>query len=167
MRTFSTHLAASMAASGLKWISATIGTSQPRSSKPSLIGCRFFASFTVGAVIRTISQPTATDRASVGCRLPCPSYRRSSSIGYGSDLNRRLRPSLLSPRGFVAAGKTRGWDKSDSWVFWRRRLGRTAEYRLLVIIPGKILNVVKRNVQHESNQKNRARALENFQQFQV
>src|SRR5260221_111312 len=60
MRTFSTHRAASMAASGLKWISATIGTSQPRASKPSLIGFRFLASFTVGAVIRTISQPTAT-----------------------------------------------------------------------------------------------------------
>src|SRR5258707_3483100 len=64
MRTFSTQRAASVAASDLKWISATIGTSQPRASKPSLIGFRFLPSFAVGAVIRTISQPTAT-RSSV------------------------------------------------------------------------------------------------------
>ena len=33
MRTFSTHLAASSAASGLKWMSATIGTWQPRGAQ--------------------------------------------------------------------------------------------------------------------------------------
>src|SRR6266513_5033141 len=58
MRTLSTHLAASIAASGLKWISATIGTSQPRSRKPFTILSRLRESFTVGAVMRTISQPT-------------------------------------------------------------------------------------------------------------
>ena len=59
MRTFSTHFAASIAASGLKWMSATIGTSQPRARRPATMNCRFAASFTVGAVMRTISQPTA------------------------------------------------------------------------------------------------------------
>ena len=64
MRTLSTHFAASSAASGLKWMSATIGTSQPFSKSPALMCCKFAASFTVGAVMRTISQPTAT-RSSV------------------------------------------------------------------------------------------------------
>ena len=58
-RTFSTHRAASIAASGLKWMSATMGTSQPRSSSPRLMNSRLRASLTVGAVIRTISHPTA------------------------------------------------------------------------------------------------------------
>src|SRR2546427_5625518 len=39
-------------------MSATIGTSQPRSRNPFTIFSRLRASFTVGAVIRTISQPT-------------------------------------------------------------------------------------------------------------
>ena len=64
MRTFSTHFAASIAASGLKWMSATIGTSHPRARSPATMCCKFAASFTVGAVMRTISQPTAT-RSSV------------------------------------------------------------------------------------------------------
>jgi hypothetical protein len=55
-RTFSTHFAASIAASGLKWMSATIGTWHPRSRKPATMCWRFAASFTVGAVMRTISQ---------------------------------------------------------------------------------------------------------------
>src|SRR2546422_5657896 len=39
-------------------MSATIGTSQPRWRNPLTICCKLAASFTVGAVILTISQPT-------------------------------------------------------------------------------------------------------------
>ena len=60
MRTLSTHWAASMAASGLKWMSATIGTSQPAASSSFLMFFRLAASFTVGAVMRTIWHPTLT-----------------------------------------------------------------------------------------------------------
>ncbi len=56
-----------MAASGLKWMSATIGTWQPRARNPATICCRLAASFTVGAVIRTISQPTSA--SSIVCRM--------------------------------------------------------------------------------------------------
>ena len=64
MRTFSTHFAASIAAPGLKWMSATIGTLHPRARSPATMCWRFAASFTVGAVMRTISHPTAA-RSSV------------------------------------------------------------------------------------------------------
>ena len=57
IRTFSTHFAASSAASGLKWMSATSGTPQPAARNSAPMPSRFLASFTVGAVIRTISQP--------------------------------------------------------------------------------------------------------------
>ena len=60
MRTISTQLAASIAASGLKWMSATMGTRQPRARSSATMFFRFAASFTVGAVMRTIWQPTAT-----------------------------------------------------------------------------------------------------------
>ena len=60
IRTFSTHCAASIAASGLKWISATIGTSHPAAFSSFLIFSKLAASFTVGAVILTISHPTLT-----------------------------------------------------------------------------------------------------------
>jgi hypothetical protein len=39
-------------------MSATIGTLQPRARKPCAIFSRLRESFTVGAVMRTISQPT-------------------------------------------------------------------------------------------------------------
>ena len=48
-----------MAASGLKWMSATMGMSLPRAARPCLMNSRLRASLTVGAVMRTISQPTA------------------------------------------------------------------------------------------------------------
>jgi len=60
MRTFSTHFAASSAASGLKWMSATSGTSQPVSKSAARILSKLRASLTVGAVMRTISQPALT-----------------------------------------------------------------------------------------------------------
>ena len=60
MRTFSTHFAASSAASGLKWMSATSGTSQPVSKRAARMCSKLQASFTVGAVTRTISQPALT-----------------------------------------------------------------------------------------------------------
>ena len=53
MRTISTHLAASSAASGLKWMSATIGTRQPRARNSATMFLRLAASLTVGAVMRT------------------------------------------------------------------------------------------------------------------
>ena len=37
-----------------------MGTSQPRARSPATMCSKFAASFTVGAVIRTISQPTST-----------------------------------------------------------------------------------------------------------
>ena len=60
MRTISTQRAASSAASGLKWMSATMGTRQPRARSAATMFSRLAASLTVGAVMRTIWQPTAT-----------------------------------------------------------------------------------------------------------
>ena len=48
-------------------MSATIGTSQPRARKSATICCKLAASFTVGAVIRTISQPTCA--SSMVCEM--------------------------------------------------------------------------------------------------
>lgn len=56
-RIFSTHLAASSAASGLKCMSATSGTSHPALRIPSRMFSRFSAYFLVWAVTRMISHP--------------------------------------------------------------------------------------------------------------
>ena len=47
--------------SGLKWISATRGTSQPALRTPSRMCSRFSAYFLVWAVMRTISQPASAN----------------------------------------------------------------------------------------------------------
>ena len=74
---FSTHLAASIAASGLKWISATIGTLQPRSRK------LFDDVLEVARVLyrrRCDSDDLATGarrvRSFAGSMHPCPSCHR-------------------------------------------------------------------------------------------
>ena len=48
-------------------MSATIGTSQPRSRNPRTMCSKFAASFTVGAVMRTISQPASAN--SIVCAI--------------------------------------------------------------------------------------------------
>src|SRR5437764_2025647 len=48
-------------------MSATIGTSHLRSCSPRTICCKLAASFTVGAVMRTISQPTSAN--SIVCAM--------------------------------------------------------------------------------------------------
>ncbi len=60
MRTFSTCKAASMAASGMKWMSATMGTLQPTAQSPSRMALRLAACLGVGAVMRSSSQPSRT-----------------------------------------------------------------------------------------------------------
>jgi len=58
MRTFSTCSTASIAAAGMKWMSATSGTAaKPAALKPLRIGAKAWASFTPGAVMRMIWQP--------------------------------------------------------------------------------------------------------------
>lgn len=57
MRTFSTFSAATRAASGTKWISATNGTEHPSSCSRARIAARFAASRRPCAVSRTISPP--------------------------------------------------------------------------------------------------------------
>ena len=59
MRTFSTILAASSAALGVKWMSAIKGTLHPRESNSSFITFKLAASFLLGAVIRIISAPAS------------------------------------------------------------------------------------------------------------
>ena len=51
-----------MAAAGLKWMSATRGTSRPMARSRRLISPIALASEVVGAVMRTISQPASTRR---------------------------------------------------------------------------------------------------------
>jgi hypothetical protein len=63
MRTLSTWSAASMAAAGLKWMSATRGTRMPFWRRARRMAPRLRASSTVGAVMRTISQPARTRRS--------------------------------------------------------------------------------------------------------
>ncbi len=62
-RTLSAKSAARSAASGLKWMSATRGTSQPFARSASRMRPRASASFTVGVVRRTMSQPASTRRS--------------------------------------------------------------------------------------------------------
>jgi hypothetical protein len=57
MRTFSTHLTASIAARGWKWMSAEMGTSQPAARTLATMSFKASASFWVAAVMRTSSQP--------------------------------------------------------------------------------------------------------------
>ena len=62
MRTFSTCSAATRAASGTKWISATNGTEHPSSLSRARIAARFAASRRPCAVSRTISPPAPAMR---------------------------------------------------------------------------------------------------------
>ena len=62
MRTFSTFSAATRAASGTKWISATNGTEHPSSRSRARIAARFTASRRPCAVSRTISPPAPAMR---------------------------------------------------------------------------------------------------------
>ena len=61
-RTFSTMRAATSAALGVKWMSATKGALKPAARICFLISARFSASFLLGAVMRTSSQPASIMR---------------------------------------------------------------------------------------------------------
>jgi len=76
MRTFSTCSTASRAALGMKWMSATSGMSRkPAASKPARIAFSAWASFTPGAVTRTIWQPTSARR------IDCATVAATSWVG--------------------------------------------------------------------------------------
>src|ERR1700733_529162 len=54
-----------------------------------------------------------------------------------------------------------------SLIFGRRRLGRHAEFCFVIGIPRQILCVVKRDVEHESDQEKSASALNNLKNAEI
>src|SRR5262245_12885133 len=105
MRTFSTCSAASSAAFGVKWMSATSGTRMRRRASSARIAGRHSASRSEGTVRRTISQPAAT-RRSICAALPATS--RVSVVSIDCTRSGWLPPTPTSPMWTSRVARLRG-----------------------------------------------------------
>src|SRR5579862_1191287 len=138
-------------------MSATMGTSHPLARRASLMNCRFFASFTVGAVMRTISQPTAA-RSSV-----CWTHAAVSMVSHVSIDWTRI--GLGPPTPTLPARTSRVTRRSPRGEF--TLFGRAL---LLLLglegpVPRKVLHVEEGHKEHEPYDDAGANACHDFYDF--